>query len=56
MTVDKLVSSLMTFQFVINERSKKKKSIAFTSSVEDPEDSGEFNFEGVSEDLVLLGR
>ena len=56
MTVDELVGSLKTFESVINERSEKKMSITFTPSVEDSEDSGELNSEGVSEDLVLLGR
>ena len=49
-------TSNLSFESAINERSEKKKSIAFAYSIEDSEDRGHVNSEGVPEDLVLMGR
>ena len=45
MTVDELISSLKTYESAINERSEKKKSIAFSSSIDSSDNKGELNLE-----------
>lgn len=57
MKVNELMGSLQTFELGINEKSEKKKNIAFVSHVEDLEDECDLDTnEGISNAIVLLGR
>ena len=56
MIMDKLVGSLKTYESAINERLEKKKSIVFSTRIEDSEDCDVLNLEVASEELVLMGR